>query len=461
MRVVNAESARVVAPSMFLHGITGHGKSTWATQGGTPLVILLEAKAESVLRQINPNAVGLVPESLDDLLQLLEMLGKPEKTEKFDRIVLDSFTELTTLAPRWIQQRAGRTGSLTKLELSEYGDLRDYALSIVRAIQLTGKPSVIIGRSTSKRIGLSERIVPDGTGRAVDELPGKLLPTAEARFDTELGYVIDTTPADHSQRCGLPWIPPIYKGSCLDYLRMTQAGPTGEAAPVQASASPAPAPAPEAPKVTEPEKPKTQPQAQPKAEEKPVPGADDLEWVDLITRYSAACVHLPLSDRTAAVAEWEKQYATDAAAAKAALLEYLAAHARVLEIVPDPEQDPAGYRAAFGKVVAELQAEKIEKSKSTTQSQAVTDFVDGVSPKVAEPNEIQDVLDLVEAKKVNIEALWAYAIAKQQAKPGNGSSKNWLSCSEKWVATVKQQLTGKTATAFVSWLHQTYQKKEA
>ena len=233
MKIIDSKNPfNAPKPSMFLHGLTGGGKSTFASTGGVPMVILFEPKAMSVLLQMNPNAIGLVPESLDDLDQLMVFLGQADKlaSKGIDRIVLDSFTELTNALPRWIREKSmnGQVGTLVKLELSEFGSLRDYALAVVKAIQLTGYPSIIIGRSVSKRVGLAESIRPDGAGKSVDELPGKLLPTAEARFDAELGFVIDTTPADHSQRCGLPWVPQIYSGNCLDYLRIIEAGPQGE-----------------------------------------------------------------------------------------------------------------------------------------------------------------------------------------------------------------------------------------
>lgn len=230
MRVIDHKAPATFSPSLFLHGLTGAGKSTWATTGGVPLVITTEPKAASVLQTINPAAIGLVPESLKDIQTLFEMLGQPDRlaAKGIDRIVLDSFTELTYGLPRWMKEEAGQHTLLTRLELREYGDLRDYSLGLVKAIQLTGYPAIVIARSLSKKVGLVERIVPDGAGKSVDELPGKLLPTAEARFDHELGYVIDTTPAEHSQRCGLPWVPQVYQGTVLDYLALIARKPTAE-----------------------------------------------------------------------------------------------------------------------------------------------------------------------------------------------------------------------------------------
>lgn len=442
MRFLDSTSARV-KPSMFLHGLTGSGKSTWACVGGKPLVILTEPKAESVLRQINPEAMGIVPESIEDLEKLIEILGLPEKTSKFDRIILDSFTEMTISCPRWIQKSACRTGILTKLELSEFGQLRDYALAVVKAIQLTGLPSVIIGRSVSKRTGMIERIVPDGTGRSVEELPGKLLPTAEARVDSELGFVIDTTPAEHSQRCGLRWLPPIVRCdevSCLDYLRMIEA-------------TPADAPTPE---------PTKKPETKPSAPAVQTPAApEDPEWVDLLARYLICIKHLPSDERAASIAEWEKQYASDHEASKNAIAEYLQVDAKVrASSCPDPETDPEGYQAAFGKMVAEMQDEKIQAQKSKAPDPSAAAFVDGVSPEVASAEEVSAVQDACAKNNVDLDAVWAYAMSKGQAKPSKDGSKNWFSLSKKMVETITSQLSGANRVAFVSWLHKTYKKEK-
>lgn len=214
-------------PSIFLHGVTGAGKSTWATKGGRPLAILTEPKAMSILRLTNPDAVGLVPESVKDVLDLFQILGDPDRLAKrnIDRIVLDSFTDLTYSLPQWMKDPSGHQ-VLLKMEIQEFGDLKNYALALVKAIQLTGYPSIIIARSTVKKVGRVEKIVPDGYGRSVEELPGKCLPTVEARFDTELGYLIDSTPDECSQRCGLPWVPQVFKGTALEFLGVVGAPPT-------------------------------------------------------------------------------------------------------------------------------------------------------------------------------------------------------------------------------------------
>ncbi len=391
MKIIDENSpTSAPKPAMFLHGLTGHGKSTWATTGGRPLVILTEAKAQSVLRQINPQAVGIVPESLDDLDALMVLLGQPERLlkQRIDRIVLDSYTELTLAIPRWLKAKAGPVGTLVKLELSEFGSLGDYALAVVKAAQLTGYPCIIIGRSISKRVGLVESVRPDGMGKSIEQLPGKLLPTAEARFDQELGYVIDTTPADHSQRCGLPWVPPIWTGSCLDYLQIIEAGPqpltittTATATATQGTVTPAAKvdKAPEQSPASSVGAPQAQGTPVPSSPAAPMPGSDDPVWVDLMAQLATVTTARPLEVRKALVASWSESYTRNKDKATADLSEFIAATQRLqaLGTAPDPEQDPEGYKKAFADVCTSLQAEK--RAKPGTVSQATNDFVDGMA----------------------------------------------------------------------------------
>jgi len=136
-------------PSIFLHGVTGAGKSTWATKGGRPLVILTEPKAMSILRLVNPQAIGMVPQSTKDIFDIFVLLGQPERLSArgIDRIVLDSFTDLTYSLPAWMKDPSG-VQILLKMEIQEFGDLKNYALALVKAIQLTGYPNIIIARGT-------------------------------------------------------------------------------------------------------------------------------------------------------------------------------------------------------------------------------------------------------------------------------------------------------------------------
>lgn len=482
MRVIDdTHPAAAPKPSMFLHGITGNGKSTWAATGGRPLVILTEPKAQSVLRQINPQAIGLVPESLDDLDQLMVVLGQTDRmaAKGIDRIILDSFTELTLAIPRWLKEKSGPVGTLVKLELSEFGHLRDYALAIVKAIQLTGYPSVIIGRSVSKRVGLVEQIRPDGTGRSVDELPGKLLPTAEARFDAETGrYVIDTTPADHSQRCGLPWVPQIWDGSCLDYLRVIEAGPQGQViqpdkkVPAETTKPTTTAPATATretatPAATVEQAPATRPApaaATPQAQAGGTPPPADPEKEALLAEYGELLARKTKPVLTPAVIQgslntWRTQPVERIREAIAEVKKALGEEPQTPRQfdAPDPEKDPAGYQQAAGKMFTEMAEQKLAESHATP---AVADeFVDRVAegPGRATPEDITDLQDTCTQLKVNLDSLWLYAEVKGEARRGSDGSKNWYSLSAKFVGTVLPQLKDKDKQrALVAWLHQKY-----
>lgn len=475
MKVIDAATpGNAPKPSMFLHGLTGGGKSHWSESGGVPLVILAEAKAQSVLLKINPKAIGLVPESLADLDFLMEYLGNPDKlaAKGIDRIVLDSFTELTQALPRWLREAvSGPTGTLVKLELSEYGNLRDYALAIVKAIQLTGYPSVIIGRSVSKRVGLADSIRPDGAGKSVDELPGKLLPTAEARFDSELGYVIDTTPADHSQRCGLPWVPAVYKGSCLEYLQIVEGG--GQAAggydkpadPVVLHQSQATAP-PLPPVETTAAKPKAtrlKPAGPTSADlpEVPPPGANDPEWVALIVRLAEVTTTRPERERRDQTAAWGRAYLANPDKAKGDLAELVEAYVRLaaLNPAPDPETDPEGYKKAFADVLTTLQAEKRAKDSAPAPVTPAATFAAevAVGPGRAKPEDINELLALCRDLKVDSEALWQWAQKKGEARANADGSKDWLTISAEFVTRIYPQFKDpQKRVPVISWLHKTY-----
>jgi hypothetical protein len=507
-------------PSMFLHGLTGNGKSWWTTTGGIPLVVLLEAKAQSVLRLINPKAIGLVPESLDDLDNLLVYLGNPQKlaAKGIDRIVLDSFTELTLALPRWIKEKMGPVGTLVKLEQSEFGSLQDYALAVVKAIQYTGYPSVIIGRSVSKRVGLAESIRPDSLGKSVEQLPGKLLPTAEARFDGELGYVIDTTPADHSQRCGLPWVPPVWSGSCLDYLRLIEAGPTTSAPTTETStttertATGTPAerpraaqtPAAQASAINPPAMDcrwsnaivefnqatfkagwsqeertaahqkwealglaglddllKAIPQVKPKEKAGRGPSAAELPALPPPGAADPAWVALTKDLAAADLAAWGRAYVANPANAKADLAEFLDATARLKATpgAPDPELDPEGYRKLFGDMVTVLRAEK--RAKTEAIPAAAAQFADevAVGPGRASPDDIRELTDLCIELKVDMNCLWSYAMEKGGAHAAPDGSKNWLSLSADFLSRVAPQFRDKEKRVpVISWLHKKYGK---
>jgi hypothetical protein len=408
-------------------------------------------------------------------------------------------------------------GTLVKLEQSEFGSLQDYALAVVKAIQYTGYPSVIIGRSTSKRVGLAESIRPDGLGKSIEQLPGKLLPTAEARFDGELGYVIDTTPADHSQRCGLPWVPAVWTGSCLDYLRVIEAGPQdGEqaSAPGEAAARPTDAPA----------VPAAKPAAEPAKTSAINPPAMDCRWSNAIVEFNQATFKAGWSqeERTAAHQKWEalglaglddllkaiplvkpkekagrgpsaaelpalpppgaadpawvaltkdlaaadlaawgRAYVANPANAKADLAEFLDATARLKATpgAPDPELDPEGYRKLFGDMVTVLRAEK--RAKTEAIPAAAAQFADevAVGPGRASPDDIRELTDLCIELKVDMNCLWSYAMEKGGAHAAPDGSKNWLSLSADFLSRVAPQFRDKEKRVpVISWLHKKYQK---
>jgi hypothetical protein len=54
----------------------------------------------------------------------------------------------------------------------------------------------------------------------------------------------------------------------------------------------------------------------------------------------------------------------------------------------DPEKNPEGYKAAFGAMTQEIQAEKIAQAKETPRSAAAVSFVEGLAP--AGTNHISD-----------------------------------------------------------------------
>lgn len=221
---------------MFLHGITGSGKTTRAIEGGTPLVIVTEAKAEAHVKNINPNAKFWAPEGIKDLLDIFQWLGNPKLADKgFDRIILDSFTNLTDSLPEWLvaHNAPDQAGQIARrMEIQEYGDVQGWSLAMVKAIQSVGLPSIIIARSESVKQGRVERIVPMGLGKSVNKLPGMLLPTVEARVDSEGCFIWDTAPDEYSQRCGLPWVPRTWNGTASDFLALVERGPVAEPATI-------------------------------------------------------------------------------------------------------------------------------------------------------------------------------------------------------------------------------------
>ena len=234
MRTYSAKSTPTTKrrASMFLHGGSGAGKSTRSFTGGRPLGIVFEPKAEAQILNYNPNATAWAPESIKDLLDVFQWLGSPKLLEQgFTRIVVDSFTDLTASLPEWLvaHNTPDAAGQIArKMEIQEYNDVQGWALAVVKAVQSTGLPTIIIARSESVKQGRIERIVPMGLGKSVNKLPGLLLPTVEARIDSESGFIWDTTPDEYSQRCGLPWVPHVWNGTADDFLALVERGPAEE-----------------------------------------------------------------------------------------------------------------------------------------------------------------------------------------------------------------------------------------
>lgn len=221
--------------SILVHGLTGSGKTTRALQGGKPLVICLEPKAEAHVLRLNPSATCWVPESCQDIERIFEWLGKPELQEQgFTRIVLDSYTELTEQLPDWILKKQAADAVLElgrRIDLAEYRPVQQWGLAMIRAIQLSGLPSIIIARSDAKESGRITRIVPAGLGSSSRNLNAQLVPTVEARWDEELqGYIWDSRPDEYSQRCGLLWVPTVWSGTADEFLAQVESG-SAELAP--------------------------------------------------------------------------------------------------------------------------------------------------------------------------------------------------------------------------------------
>jgi hypothetical protein len=236
---------------MLAHGLTGTGKTTRALKGGKPLVICTEPKAEAHILKLNPQATCWVPESCDDLTKIFEWLGDPKLQEGgYTRIVLDSYTELTELLPNWILRKQAQDATVEigrRIDIGEYRPIGEWGVALIRAIQLSGFPSIIIARSDAKKMGLIEQIVPAGLGSSARNLNAQLVPTVESRFDGEMqAFIWDSRPNEYSQRCGLEWVPPVFQGTADEFLALVENGealapPPGPGTTTEAPAAPAPA----------------------------------------------------------------------------------------------------------------------------------------------------------------------------------------------------------------------------
>jgi len=309
--------------SMLVHGLTGKGKTTRALRGGKPLVICTEPKAEAHVLMLNPAATCWVPESCNDLMDIFQWLGDAKLLEQgFTRIVLDSYTELTELLPNWILRKQAADANLElgrKISIDEYRPLQEWGVALIRAIQLSGLPSIIIARSDSKKVGLLEMVVPAGLGSSARNLNAQLVPTVESRWDSELqDYIWDSRPDEYSQRCGLLWVPAVFRGTADEFLAAVERGegqpqgPEGGAPEVQVGQEAAPAPAP-APPVAPP------PPAAPAAEQPPAPAPKQpavnppvslVGWQNAIVELNQILYKAPgwtADERTKVVQGWEAQ----------------------------------------------------------------------------------------------------------------------------------------------------------
>ena len=202
-----SQETKPSAPCILVHGGTGGGKTERSAKGGKPFFITTEIKAKNRIRKLNPAADGFFPENLVELEQLLVLLGS-EKFLKagFDRVVLDSYTELTASLPDWIILRHSPGLKLDPgrlIEKQEYGPVMNWALAIVEALMLTGLPVIILCRSEIK----DGRTVLMSTGSSAKHLSAKVNATFEAVFEGELGFHWTSVPSETSPRCGLEEVP--------------------------------------------------------------------------------------------------------------------------------------------------------------------------------------------------------------------------------------------------------------
>ena len=222
-------------PCLFIHGQHGCGKTTKSFKGGKPFGIIFELKAKNMIRKINPQADGYFPTSLEDLERLLVFLGSDKFLNAgFDRVILDSYTELTNGLPNWLILKNSPNLQLDPgrlVEKQEYGPIKGWATAIVKAVQLTLLPSIILCRSELK----DGVMTPMSTGSSAKGLAAQVNATFEAVYDHELGYIWTSEPNELSFRCPLPWVPQRWNGSALELLTACSQGdiaPSPEPAPV-------------------------------------------------------------------------------------------------------------------------------------------------------------------------------------------------------------------------------------
>ena len=201
--------------TILVQALSGRGKTFRSVLGGRPLVLATEAKCRAIIPIINPNATIYPITDKDTLEKAIIAVKSPTLVDKYDRIVLDSYSELTELIPEWY-------GMGHPLQIQDYGTIGSKAMALVIAITKAKIPGVIIARSESKEQGKHHKVVPGGLGKSASNLPAKCVLTAESRYDDELGWVLDTTPDEYTQRSGLPWVPMVFAGDIDSFLRVIE-----------------------------------------------------------------------------------------------------------------------------------------------------------------------------------------------------------------------------------------------
>ncbi len=239
MKIINNATPQThkARAHILQHGESGAGKTTFAVTGGKPVVVCFESKAESTILSINPNAIIIVPESIDDLRATAKALRVPNDPEsvkafpgidKATRMVLDSWTEMTTIVGGFISGGA-------QMQLQQYGDLQKIVFGFLGMAQAGPLPSIIIARSEVQEQGTGvmkvSKIVPASLGKSVAQLPGKLVATLQAVSVNDQGntFTIESGPSDSARRSGLPWLKPSWDpkvdGDVDKLLAVIEAGP--------------------------------------------------------------------------------------------------------------------------------------------------------------------------------------------------------------------------------------------
>lgn len=490
---------------ILLQAPGGNGKTFISAIGGKPLYLAVEVKCRRVVQRLNHDAKIFPVESMDDFTRAIAIVQDPRLVEQgFTRIVTDSFTELTEYLPTWLNLGF-------PLQKQHYGQIQNKAMELMLALLKAPIPSVTLCRSVAKEFGDITKVVPGSLGKSAENLPAKCILTAESRHDDEKGWVLDTTPSPYTQRSGLPWVPQIFQGTMDEFLALVESdepGTTPTPEPVKPTAPPAP----------EPSKPTTKPKAEPAkptgptseqtfeqaliayadalhkagwppAERKAMcdewrahgpaalaklqqacsgvtpwqaPVVQDPAWVSLMARLAEQTVGRPDEERRKQVAAWEADHAAKPEDTKERLEDYVAALERLKAMgnAPDPELDPAGYKKAFSDVFATLEAEKRQRQNAQNREQTpAAQFANAVAagPGTATAEDIQELLDLCRDHKIDLEAMWKYALEKGGARP-DGGAKNWFTVQAEFLRRVVPLLKDNSKrTGVISWLHKKYQ----